>query len=838
MSKKQGTLTSYFQVIPKKQAASERRSPDSSSPEEKGDNQSPSPKGRKIASPRALKASPPPDEDSPLQLAKGRRKRVAVIESESSESEEGEAERRCPTPKKSAKKLKLGEPEEEEGSTPSRKKDGAPSKAKKVANGNAKGGKKNLSKFRHESSEEEEREKPSPKTSPENKTSPKSKGSPETKKEDFPETKKKSSKTSKSQTPSSSKSITKVPAVKDKSKKKKSSPKPSAEKIKASSPRRSPSPPKEETEDDGDTAKEDPSPKQPSRKPPKSMSAFFTRATEGKEETEDLGASYDPSKLPFAYHPVRDAFWNKGEQVPYLALARTLMLVVLNLEILKHVADATGRTLDKLRAEIKSEGDIGIVAEGARCTQRLMIQPPQLTVDAVFQKLNQIADMSGSASQAKKVGLIKSTIVACRFCEARFFVRSLRGKLRIGLAEQSMLQALAEACVMTPPELQGSLDDESSTEALQATKGIGPEAVKAKVDALAFDLKTAHSQCPSYDILIPVLLKHGVKALAQHCPLAPGVPLKPMLAHPTKGVADVVTKFEGARFTCEWKYDGERAQVHLCDKEEIRIFSRNQENHTSKYPEIVRRLRDAFVPGKVQTCIIDSEAVAFDVVNKKILPFQVLSTRKRKDANEAEIKVQVCLFAFDLLYLNGEALVQRPFRERRNLLKDCFKEVEGDGVWNFAGNCEGLMVKTLDDENSNYEIARRSHKWLKVKKDYLEGVGDTLDVVPIGGYHGKGKRAGNFGGFLLAIYDPDNEEYQTVCKIGTGFSDEDLDNHTKFFKDNVSPRPKSYYRFDGSHAPDVWFEPVQVWEIKCADISLSPAHKAAIGLVSFSSLNS
>ncbi|XP_042227837.1 DNA ligase 1-like isoform X4 [Homarus americanus] len=603
---------------------------------------------------------------------------------------------------------------------------------------------------------------------------------------------------------------------------------------------------------------------------------------------DDMGASYNPAKSK--YHPITDAFWKRNEKVPYLALAKTMELIektsgrlktieilanlfrsviVLSPDDLLHcvylclnkvapafegvelgigetilmsaIAQASGRSMEKIKLDAEQKGDLGIVAEQSRSNQRIMFQPAKLTVRAVFDKLKDIALMTGNASRSKKVDKVKGMFVACRFSEARYLIRSLGGKLRIGLAEQSVLQAIAQACFLTPP------GQEYPPEVADAGKGIHPDNLKTKLDNYGFILKTTYCEFPSYDEIIPILLNEGLEELPNRCQLTPGIPLKPMLAHPTPGVSEVLKRFENAKFTCEYKYDGERAQIHLKEDGTVNIYSRNQEDNTSKYPDIIARLKGA-LGEEVKSCVIDSEAVAWDREKKQILPFQILSTRRRKNASESEIKVQVCVFPFDLLYLNGKPLVREPFEQRRALLREHFKEVEGEFVFaksmdstntedieefleeSIKGNCEGLMVKTLDVD-ATYEISKRSRNWLKLKKDYLDGVGDTIDVVVLGGYMGKGKRAGHYGGFLLACYDPDNEEYQTLCRIGTGFTDEELQTHSAFFKDHIIEKPKSYYRYENSVAPDQWFDAVQVWEIKCADLSISPVHKAAAGIV-------
>ena len=259
------------------------------------------------------------------------------------------------------------------------------------------------------------------------------------------------------------------------------------------------------------------------------------------------------------------------------------------------------------------------------------------------------------------------------------------------------------------------------------------------------------SELPSYDVIIPAILESGLANLRDVCKLRPGVPLKPMLAKPTKAITEVLDRFEGQKFTCEYKYDGERAQIHYVAKDAdeefsqtkpeaskeaaggvASIFSRNSEDLSRKYPDILEKLH-TWVKEDTKSFVLDCETVAWDKEEKKVLPFQQLMTRKKKDVKSEDVKIKVCVFAFDLLYLNGEAVVENPLRERRELLHGAFTPVEGEFAFatcmdgqeleeiqifldeSVKASCEGLMVKMLDGKESGYEPSKRSRNWLKVE---------------------------------------------------------------------------------------------------------------------------
>lgn len=210
-----------------------------------------------------------------------------------------------------------------------------------------------------------------------------------------------------------------------------------------------------------------------------------------------------------------------------------------------------------------------------------------------------------------------------------------------------------------------------------------------------------------------------------------------------------------------------------------------------------------------KTFVLDGEIVAYDREQGALLPFQQLSTRARKvskclrahlcvrpsswvhrlmptaveqGATLENITTQVVYVVFDILYLNGKSLLHETLETRKRLLAESFHEVKGkfefaralqcsglDEMQSFlklavAGNCEGLMVKTLV-ENSTYEPTRRSLNWLKLKQDYIDGLADSFDLVPIAAYLGKGKRTGVYGAYLLATYSEDDEEFQAITKV-------------------------------------------------------------------------
>ncbi|HEY6588696.1 MAG TPA: ATP-dependent DNA ligase, partial [Nitrososphaeraceae archaeon] len=322
--------------------------------------------------------------------------------------------------------------------------------------------------------------------------------------------------------------------------------------------------------------------------------------------------------------------------------------------------------------------------------------------------------------------------------------------------------------------------------------------------------------------------------------ITPLKPIRPMLAERITDPTEALKKTNGA-IACEFKLDGERVQIHK-DGSEIQLFSRSLEKITNHYPDIVEVIKKY----QIHKCILEAEIVSFDLESKKIQPFQELMHRKRKyNINDVLLKYPVKVFLFDILYLEGDNLTKYEYTKRRKILESIVSENKHNTIAlvnqivssklnqieNFfrkakEAGCEGLMLKQLD---SKYRAGAREFLWMKLKKEYDNRIGDSLDLTVIGALLGKGKRTGYYGALLLAVYDKNSDTFQSVCKVGTGFSDRDLELIYNELKNYVVE--EKYYNVNSSMKMDIWFNPKLVLEIRASEITISPSHTAAYGII-------
>lgn len=548
-------------------------------------------------------------------------------------------------------------------------------------------------------------------------------------------------------------------------------------------------------------------------------------------------------------------------------------------------------------------GDAGDVAFEAKKRQTFTLRKPKpLTIKTVYDSLVNIATIQGTGSGERKQRIVDKLLQDSRGPEeSRYLVRTLCQHLRIGAVKTTMLIALSRAFLLSRPT-NAEYPLRSQAE-LSAFKKESLAEVWSKAEET---VKSCFAKRPNYNDLVPALLEIGVcDELLVRCGLGVHVPLMPMLGNITRDLSEMLTKLQGRDFSCEFKYDGQRAQVHCDANGKVSIFSRHLELMTDKYPDLVALIPKIRGDG-VNSFILEGEVVAVDRETGDLKTFQTLTNRARKDVAIGSIKIDVCLFAFDLMYLNGEPLLDRPFRERRSLLRSLFVEIPRHFTWvesmdatsqdsetileffksAIDAKCEGIMVKILDDLPdprltidpveeeivagaeelqtkaviskkgkqkkgaekepekekrtgrrkallSTYEPDKRLDSWLKVKKDY-SATFDSLDLIPIAGWHGQGRKSKWWSPILLAVRNETTGSLEAVCKCISGFTDNFYKANKEFYDEdgpNVLGSQPSYIDYTGGY-PDVWFEPQEVWEIAFADITISPVYTAAIGLVS------
>ncbi len=477
---------------------------------------------------------------------------------------------------------------------------------------------------------------------------------------------------------------------------------------------------------------------------------------------------------------------------------------------IRALARASGAKADDLEELYKRTGDMGETARRAlsrRQAQTLLAfaggRRAGLSVAQVYDTLLKVAKASGEGSQDLKVSLLSSLFSQLSPDEAKYVARFVVGRLRLGVADMTLIDALAEA--FDVPE-----------------------------DAL----ERAYNVRPDLGLLGKLVAEKGAAGLAE-VRITPGVPVMPMLAQRLSTSREILAKLGGAAI-CEYKYDGERAQIHVSPGG-VAIYSRRLENITHAYPDVVEAVRRSVSAGEA---VLEGEIVAVDPDTGDLLPFQELMHRKRKhEVEEAVREYPAKLNLFDLLYLDGEDLTDKPLIYRRLRLSEIVKEGEDVAIAKWAlfddeekvdvffheaisMGMEGLVCKS---PASIYEMGARGWNWIKYKRDYRSEMSDTADLAVVGAFYGRGKRAGLYGAFLLAAYDPKTDMFYTVCKVGSGFTDADLKKMYQMLEpykmDHRHPRVSSRME------PDVWFTPGVVLEVIGAEITLSPLHTCCLGAV-------
>ncbi|KAF8160810.1 DNA ligase [Crassisporium funariophilum] len=571
--------------------------------------------------------------------------------------------------------------------------------------------------------------------------------------------------------------------------------------------------------------------------------------------------------------------------------------------ISKALQQISGLSAAALRRLYNTTGDLGDVAFSAKSNLRTLIPHAPLSIPHVYESLLKISLCKGQGTAKEKQKIVEKLLLAASGEEVRYLTRTLSQNLRVGAVRTSILSALARAMVITPSPLRSESVSNDSQRSFHASstlleeldqlpgnaKGKSRDNAKESLSTLFKQaeslIKQVYVKHPSYDQIVPALLESGLDGLAERVPLTVGIPLHPMLGSPTRSLDEIYHRMGDLPFAAEFKYDGQRAQIHAFNgpdnKHKVKIFSRHLEDMTSKYPDVTQLVGLMLdeSPGTT-SFIMDAEIVAIDPTTGGLKSFQELSNRARKDVNIKDVQIAVCVFAFDLMYMNGKSLLADTFRERRSLLYQSFsprkpKQTEGmvahfdfveslesekgmSSIEEFMSKavenrCEGLMIKLLDNakvENptaekqsrlkslpSTYEPDIRTSAWLKLKKDYMDSMGDSLDLIPIGAYHGSGRKAKWWSPVLLGLWNPDTGRPVAVCKCMSGFPDSFYKSMRERYELSDTENCSRQQLWDcdfGGFKPDVYFKPQEVWEIRGADITESPVSVAAMGMISTS----
>jgi DNA ligase 1 len=478
---------------------------------------------------------------------------------------------------------------------------------------------------------------------------------------------------------------------------------------------------------------------------------------------------------------------------------------------IRAVATAAGDDAAQVAAVVRETGDVGQAAERLLADRGPGAAGPEagLGVTDVVRTLREIAAAEGAGSQGRKLELLAGLLAQATPLEARYLLRLVTKNLRLGVGTPTILDALAQ--------------------------------VHAGGKADRPVLERGYNICCDLGKVAAALVSGGLAAVEQ-LRVQPGNPVRVMLAQRLADADEILVRL-GGRCAAEYKYDGVRVQAHRTADGTIELFTRRLEQISAQFPDVVELLLEGLRPAEA---ILEGEVVAYDAAAGELRPFGEVMLRRRKHGIDQAVRdVPVGLFCFELLYADGEDLTMLPYPQRRAALEAALTlsprlrlttaaEVTDPAALDvmFAqavtDGCEGLVCKSTGPDSA-YQAGARGWQWIKLKRDYRTELSDTVDLVVIGAFAGRGRRVGVYGAVLLAAYDAGSDTFRAVTKCGAGFSDADLAALPARLAPLESPHKPA--RVDARQEPDVWFEPGLVLEILSAELTLSPNYTAAWGQI-------
>lgn len=483
-------------------------------------------------------------------------------------------------------------------------------------------------------------------------------------------------------------------------------------------------------------------------------------------------------------------------------------------QVADSIAKAYGSTKEKVLKLYGKLGDMGPVAvelslglKTYSSTHPTLLDldvgnKKPLSVKEVFDVLTQIAKTSGLGTVEKRQSLFADLLRRIDGKSAKYLVRIPLGNLRLGIGDPTILDGLARA----------KLGDKSKRKLLEG----------------------AYNRTSDLGLIAKTLWGEGLSPV-EKLKVQVGKPIRSERCERLPNVTKVFEKM-GQEVHATPKYDGFRVQIHK-DGEKVSMFSRNLENMTHMFPELIK---GTLKQVKAKTAILDTEALAYQRESEEFLPFQETTKRRRKyGIAEMAQSLPLKAFVFDILYKDGESLIDLPLEKRSQILRNTIRDDEilipAPGVIvdnprklqtllddSISKGLEGVVVKRLD---SKYEAGARNFNWVKLKRHSSGELQDTIDCVILGYISGKGKRtAFGAGALLVGVYDDKKDEFVTVSRIGTGLTDEEWrEIHKRADKIKVNHKPS---RINSVIVPSVWIKPEIVIEVLADEITRSPIHTA------------